>query len=256
MSAPVALITGVSRAGRVGHAIARRLWGEGFDLVLTHRGAPGAAERIAADLRGARAGGTIRLEALDLEDLSGVGAAAARLGRDLARLDALVHNASLYEATPLAGVSVEQLERFHRVNALGPLLLSRGLSARLGESPLAGGGSIVAMGDLHAMGELGRPRREHVAYEMSKAALHEAVLVLARELAPRVRVNMVAPGVVAFPQEGPEADPQRRARYLARVPLGRSGTPEEAAAAVAWLITGATYCTGQTIRVDGGRGIA
>jgi pteridine reductase len=88
---------------------------------------------------------------------------------------------------------------------------------------------------------------------MSKAALLEMTLVLARELAPRVRVNAVAPGVVAFASHEDDA---ARKKYLSRVPLARAGTPRDAAKAVRWLALDATYCTGEVIRVDGGRSIA
>lgn len=254
---PVALITGVSRPGRVGHAIARRLWRDGFDLVLTHRGDDAVARAIADDVRAhVHREGSIDLAPLDLSDLDAVERWARGRADALPRIDALVHNASLYEPTPTDTVDAPTLERFYRVNTLAPLLLSRAMAPRLAESPLPGGGAIVAMCDIHAMGELGQPRRGFVAYELSKAALHELVLVLARELAPRVRVNAVAPGVVAFPTSGHESDKAAQDRYLARVPLARSGTPDEAAAAVAWLIGGATYCTGQVIKVDGGRAVS
>jgi pteridine reductase len=69
-------------------------------------------------------------------------------------------------------------------------------------------------------------------------------------------VNGVAPGVVAFPNEGPDSDPQMQERYLRRVPLARSGTPVEAAEAVRWLALDATYTTGMIVRVDGGRWVA
>jgi pteridine reductase len=111
----------------------------------------------------------------------------------------------------------------------------------------------VCMTDIHAMG---RPRRDHAAYAMSKAALAQMVDSLARDLAPRVRVNAVAPGVVAWPEDGAEADAAMQARYLSRVPLGRAGTPGDASGAVAWLALDAAYVTGQTIRVDGGRWLA
>jgi pteridine reductase len=138
------------------------------------------------------------------------------------------------------------------VNAVAPLLLTRGVVALLRESPLAGGGSVVCLCDIHAMGH---PRKGFSAYAMSKAALAEMVRGLALELAPRVRVNGIAPGVVAFPESGYESDAAMQERYLKRVPLGRSGTPEDAAGAVTWLALEAAYVTGEIVRVDGGRGI-
>jgi pteridine reductase len=109
------------------------------------------------------------------------------------------------------------------------------------------------MCDMHA---LGRPRKGFAAYSMSKAALIEMVRCLARDLAPRVRVNGVAPGVVAFPESGYESTPDLQAKYLSRVPLDRSGTPEDAAEAVRWLALDARYTTGEIVRVDGGRWLA
>jgi pteridine reductase len=109
------------------------------------------------------------------------------------------------------------------------------------------------MVDMHA---LGRPRMGMSAYAMSKAALVEMVRSLARELAPAVRVNGVAPGVVAWPESGYEADRAMQQRYLERVPMKRAGTPEDAAGAVRWLALEAPYVTGEIIRVDGGRWLA
>ncbi|MBL8965117.1 MAG: SDR family oxidoreductase, partial [Phycisphaerae bacterium] len=98
-----------------------------------------------------------------------------------------------------------------------------------------------------------RPLRDHAVYCMSKAALVEMVRSLARELAPAIRVNGVAPGVVNFPEEGPESDPIFQRAYVSRVPLGRPGTPRDAAEVVRWLAMDAQYVTGEIIRVDGGR---
>jgi pteridine reductase len=246
---PVALVTGGTR--RVGLAIARALATAGFDLVLTYRSDREGAERAAKEL--ATSGARAQTRALDLSDLGQVEAAAAAVARELPRLDALVHNASVYEPTPLASLDAERLIDHYRVNAAAPLLLTARLRDTLAASTRPSGGSVVAMADIHAMG---RPRRDLSAYLMSKAALVEMVRVLARELAPKVRVNGVAPGVVAFPDQGPDADAAMQERYLARVPMQRSGTVEEAAEAVRWLVTDATYTTGQIVRVDGGRWLA
>lgn len=168
------------------------------------------------------------------------------------RVDVLVHNAAEYVATPTESVAAATVERLFRVNALSPMLISKALFKGLAMSTLSGGGAIVTLGDIHAMGPTGQPRKGYIGYSMSKAALQEMTLVLAREMAPRVRVNAAALGVAAF---APGEDEAFQSRYLSRVPLGRAGTPEDAAKAVAWLALDAAYCTGQVVRVDGGRGL-
>ncbi|MGQ0627337.1 MAG: SDR family oxidoreductase [Phycisphaerales bacterium] len=254
MGRPMAVVTGACRSRRVGAAIARALARGGCDLVLTHRDEPGP-EHAEVLREVAALGATCRLERVDLSEPGRAEAWASGLGAELSRVDVLVHNASLYEPTPLATVTGAEIERHARVNVVAPLLMSRALGPALARSVMPGGGAIIAMCDVHALGETGQPRKGFLAYSLSKAALAEVVVVLARELAPGVRVNGVAPGVVAFPEAGFESDAQAQARYLSRVPMGRSGTPAEAAEVVRWLALDATYCTGQIIRVDGGRSL-
>lgn len=245
---PVAMVTGGAK--RVGRAIAERLSRAGCDLIVTYRSSEDEARQAKAAF--ASCGASTRLVGLDLDDLGAV----ERVGEEIAggsRLDILVHNASIYHPTPLEEVSAESAMRFYRVNALGPLLLTKALAPRLRTSTLPGGGAIVAMADMHVMG---RPRRSLIEYSMSKAALVEMVRSLARELAPEVRVNGVAPGVVAFPESGFESDEAMQEAYVRRVPLKRSGTPEDAAEMVRWLALDATYVTGEVIRLDGGRWLA
>ena len=105
-------------------------------------------------------------------------------------------------------------------------------------------GAIVNMVDTLAE----RTAVKYLAYAASKAGLWNLTLGLARELAPEVRVNGIAPGAVEWGDDMPESD---RQEYLKRVPLGRVGTPEEVADAVLFL-SKATYITGQIIRLDGG----
>ena len=175
---------------------------------------------------------------------------ASFLADTLPRLDVLVHNASVYTATPLHDLATEEAVQQLSVNALSPLILTARLAPLLRQCDRKGGGAIVAMADIHAMG---RPRKDFIAYSMSKAALVELVYSAAKELAPDVRVNGVAPGVVAWPEAGDEADESAQSKYLKRVPLARAGTPDDAAEAVRWLAMDAHYTTGQILRVDGGR---
>ncbi|MCC6229119.1 MAG: SDR family oxidoreductase [Phycisphaerales bacterium] len=242
------MVTGAAR--RVGLSIATAFARAGCDLVLTYHNSVEDA-KLAADAL-ASGGIAVRLVRLNLADIESVSAIGSLLASELPRLDVLVHNASVYEPTPLESLTPQRANEAFRVNALAPLILTQNLAPRLAQSTLDGGGSVVAMGDIHAMG---LPRKNHAAYAMSKAALIEMVRSLARELAPHVRVNAVAPGVVAWPDHGPESDELRQRAYLQRVPLARAGQPEDAAEAVRWLALEAKYVTGQIIRVDGGRSI-
>lgn len=246
---PIAVVTGGAR--RVGAAIAQALAQRGCDVLITYNASERDAKRTVAALR--RTGVAAGAMPLDLGDEGDVEAAVGALREHLPRLDVLVHNASRYEPSPLGRITAAQLLADYRVHALGPLMLTQGLAPLLKKSRLAGGAAVVAMTDMHV---LGRPRRDLASYAMSKAALVEMVRSLARDLAPRVRVNGVAPGVVAWPTSGPEAARAMQAAYLSRVPLERSGTPEDAAEVAAWLALEARYVTGEIVRVDGGRWLA
>lgn len=248
-SAPRALVTGGAR--RVGRATCLALARGGCDIDVTYRSSDDEARSLVHEIEAV--GREARALKLDLDDAASVGALANVYESEGRPLDILVHNGSIYAPTPLGEITPDEALRFYRVNALSPLLLTQRLAPVLEESGLKGGGAIVAMCDIHAMG---RPRKDFAAYSMSKAALVEMVRTLARALAPRVRVNGVAPGVVAFPESGYESDDEAQARYLERVPLARSGTPEDAAEVVRWLALDAHYTTGQIVRVDGGRWLA
>ncbi|MEM8836197.1 MAG: SDR family oxidoreductase [Planctomycetota bacterium] len=245
---PIAFVTGGAK--RVGRASCLALARAGCDVLTTYRSSEDEAMALAGEVRelDREADGC----ALDLDDLDSVTDAGERLARELPRLDVLVHNASVYAPSPLEKLSADELLAQYRVNAAAPALLSSRLAPLLRASDRPGGGAVVAMCDIHAMG---RPRAGHLAYAMSKAALVELINVLALNLAPEVRVNGVAPGVVEWPDEGYESDEASQQRYLKRVPLDRPGTPEEAAETVRWLALDATYLTGQVVRVDGGRWI-
>lgn len=251
---PRAIITGA--AVRVGRATCLALARSGCDIHFTYRGSADAASELLSDLHQIAApdGGTIQAEMsrLDMEDLAAVEDFGCSIA-DQGGTDVLVHNASIYGPSPLETAAADEALRHYKINALGPLLLTKHLAPKLAASTMPGGGAIVAMCDIHASE---RPRKNFVLYNMSKAALEQMVRTLALELAPRVRVNGVAPGAVAFPETGYESDPEMQERYLKRVPLGRVGTVEDAAEAVRWLALDAKYTTGSIVRVDGGRWIA
>jgi pteridine reductase len=243
MSRPRILVTGASR--RIGREIAVELARRGCDLVLTStRGAEGLFETVAAVAVADRAA-NVELRTLHLEDPGSIAEVAASLAD--ATLDGLVHNASVYEPSPLGALDAATIARHLAVHGSGPLLLTAALRPILERSSLAARPAIALLLDIHASG---RPRRGWSSYLMSKAAKASLVEVLAVELAPAIRTVGLELGAVLWP-EG--SDPDLVARYESRIPLGRSGSAEEVARATAWALLEASYVTGETIRLDGGR---
>jgi len=248
-STPLALVTGGAK--RVGRATCLALARSGCDLIVTYNTSDADARTLKSEIESL--GRVCSLAHLPLGDPEQTERLAVELAGTIEKLDVLVHNASIYGPSPLTEVSAAQAIEHFTINALAPMLITKAFRSRLEQSTLTGGASIVAMADIHV---LGLPRSGFSAYSMSKAALVELVRTLSRELVPRVRVNAVAPGVVQWPDEGEDTKDAVQQAYLSRVPLGRAGTPEEAAECVRWLALDATYLTGQVIRVDGGRFIA
>ena len=248
--APVALVTGAAK--RVGRAVALRLADEGLDVAFTYRTSEreAGATREGIEARG-RAALPIRV---DLGELDAIDAVERAFRERFARLDALVNNASIFGPSAWGGISGTTFDRYMAVNARAPLFLIQRFAADLaaGADPARPEtlGRVVNFIDIHVLGE---PLPGYLAYNCSKAALAEITQTCARELAPHVTVNAIAPGVVAW---APDYTEQMKRDYMERVPLGRPGTPEDAAAAVRYLVREAHYCTGQTIRLDGGRFIS
>lgn len=237
---PAALVTGSAR--RIGAAIARRLHAAGFDLALHYRDSAGEAQALAAELESARAGSVVLLQA-DLAQFDRLPELVAKAVGRFGRLDALVNNASAFYPTPFGATTPAQWDELFAINARAPFFLAQAAAPHLASA----NGAIVNIADIYAE----RPLRGHAVYAMGKAALLHMTRALALELAPQVRVNAVSPGAILWPENG--KDPEAQSALLARTPLGRIGTPGEIAEAVRWLLQDARYCTGQVLRVDGGR---
>ena len=229
----VALVTGGAK--RVGRAIVEKLAAEGFRVAFTYHSSEADAKQLAARIDG------LAIHADHTDPTAGDFTMAMR---DFARLDVLVNNASVYEPTRLSDASLVQFRRLMAIHVETPLLLCRAFESKLRASR----GHVINMVDLLAE----RPWPQYLSYCASKAALANLTLSLARELAPEVTVNGIAPGVVEWPPDYPEGEKQK---YLKRVPLQRPGTPQDVANLVHFLATAGRYITGQIIRLDGGRSI-
>jgi pteridine reductase len=238
---PVALITGGAR--RVGAAVALRLAKAGFDIAITYLSGQSEAEGLISEIQsgGAKA---IAIRADLLQPVESVPGIAEQILKQFGRLDLLLNNASLYRPGNLRDTSSADVEEMMNIHFFAPLLLCRAFETQL----RAAHGLVVNMVDATAE----KPGGKYLAYSASKAALANLTLALARELAPEVRVNGIAPGVVEWPSDFPE---DQREAYLKRVPLRRAGTPEDVAELVLYLATTGKYVTGQILKLDGGRSI-
>ena len=242
-TAPVALITGSAR--RIGAAIARRLHADGYDLALHYRGSVAEMHALVAELEALRPDSVLAVQA-DLSEFDRLPELVAHAVGRFGRLDALVNNASSFQPTPVGTTTPRQWDELFASNARAPFFLAQAAAPHL----KATRGAIVNLVDIYAE----RPLAGHTVYCMAKAALLMATKSLALELAPDVRVNAVAPGAILWAEN--ETSEAKQQAMLARTPLARTGTPEEIAEAVRWLLRDATYVTGQVIRVDGGRMLA
>lgn len=256
LAGKVALVTGASR--RVGRGIALGLAKAGMDIAITYKQSADEAAEVVEQIR--RMGREAHAICVDLAAPKTDDVVYREFSRQFTRLDALINNASTFLVTPLDSMTVQTFEDHMAVNARAPLMLIKRFStmlsahARVDEATAApsrcattNAGRIVNFVDIHVMGQ---PLKGYAAYNASKAALMEITMTMAIELAPKVTVNAIAPGVVSWP-EGYTAE--KRELYMTRVPLSRPGTPEDVAAAVLYLVRDADYCTGQIIRLDGGR---
>ncbi|MBU6413148.1 MAG: SDR family oxidoreductase [Planctomycetes bacterium] len=239
----------IGGAKRLGRAIAIEFARSGCDLLVTYNTSRSEAEDTAQFCRSLGVHATIAHLALDDKHLA---SQVASIRQTAPHCDILVLSASAYHATPFDETSLADLTSMFTINAAAHAFIASLVATQLKHSNLPGGGSILALLDIHAMGT---PRTSHLAYSMSKAALSEAVRSLALELAPRVRVNGIGIGVAAWPEGGPDANPEMQKRYLSRVPMARAGTPEEVAKAARFLTLEATYTTGHILTVDGGRSL-
>jgi len=236
------LITGAAR--RIGAAIARTLHEAGMNVVLHYHRSAADARGLHDELNGIRDRSAVLLQA-NLHEIDGFGDLISEAIRHWGRLDAVVNNASAFHPTPIGKVDRQQWDDLMDSNLRGPFFLAQSAAPALAVR----NGAIVNITDIHAE----RPLKGYAVYSISKAGLVMMTKALARELAPSVRVNAVAPGTILWPEHGIDADTKRH--ILARTPFKRQGTPEEIARAVLFLIRDATYTTGQVIAVDGGRSL-
>jgi pteridine reductase len=236
-SAPVALVTG--GAVRVGRAITLGLADAGYDVVVNYRSSEGPAGEVAQilDEMGRRAW-TVQG---DLGDPATAGRLATAVREGPGRLDLLVNSAANFHPTEVLETDADEWDAVHHVNLRGPHLLVRACADLLRASR----GAVVNIADHMGI----RPWVRYGSHSVAKAAIVHLTKVQALALAPEVRVNAVAPGLVLAPDD---MDSEALDREISQIPLGRSGMPQDVAEAVLFLAR-APFITGHLLVVDGGQ---
>ena len=233
----VVFITGAAR--RLGAHTARQLHHRGYNIVVHYHHSQHDADKLVTQLNQSRSNSAIALQgdllSCDLAQL------AARAAQHWGRLDALINNASAFYPTSLNEVNPAAWDELIGSNLKAPLFLSQHCAQYIQQ------GCIINMIDIHHS----KAMPKHIIYSAAKAGLAGLTRSLALELAPRIRVNGVAPGAIMWPKQ---RDKEHENRILGKIPLGRIGHAEDIAQAIQFLLE-APYITGQILNVDGGRSL-
>lgn len=236
----VALVTGAGRG--IGAAIAVAYADAGAHVAITARSADALASVVAEIERRGRKAVAVRA---DMDDVDGYPAIVDRVVGELGRLDVLVNNVGGSPPRPFLETSVRSFEKAFHFNVTTAFELTKVATPHL----LASSGNVINVSS--AIGRFAG--RGSAAYGTAKSALNHLTRMLAADLAPRVRVNAIAPGSIETASLGTVLDDARRAAMVAGTPLRRLGDPEDIAAAALWLASAAgSYVTGKVIEVDGG----
>ena len=233
----VALVTGAGT--RVGRAIAIALGKGGMRVGVHYYGSEKGARQTVDEI--VAAGGEARTLPGDLTDPATGPRVVEHISKVFGSLDVLVNSAAVMLRTPVGEVLVEDWDAMFALNLRAPFFLSQSAARAMKDR----GGVIINIADLAAF----EAWRNYVPHSITKAGVVQMTRALAHALAPKIRVNAIAPGAVLLP-EG--ATPEFRDKLISTTPMGRIGSPEDIAQAVIYLIS-ADYVTGETLIVDGGR---
>jgi len=237
----VALITGAAK--RIGRQTVLELHSAGFNVIIHFNHSKCAALELKNHLNNIRPDSAklLQTDLGNMEQVNKMGKNAIAL---FGQVDVLVNNASSFYPTPVGTVNEDQWNDLIATNLQAPFFLIQSLKEELEKR----NGNVINMVDIHA----DRPLLKYPVYCMAKAGLVMLTKSLSRELAPKIRVNGIAPGAILWHEN--ELTEQDKQQVLEQISLKRLGSPEDIAKAISFLTT-ASYITGQILAVDGGRSI-
>jgi pteridine reductase len=235
----VALVTGAGK--RLGRAVALRLAQEGADVALHYRSSQAEADEAVAEIN--KKGRRAIAFAADLCRVEEIRRLVAEVGAEFGKLDILVNSAANFLPGSVISTTEQSWDASLDTNVKAPFFCAQAAAPLLKRSK----GTIINFADTGGL--LGWPG--YISHSISKAGVIMLTRVLARALAPEVRVNAIAPGTITMPGDPPEWEQE----FIKLAPLRRTGRPEEIADAVMYLI-GAEFLTGHTLVIDGGRALS
>ena len=232
-----ALITG--GAARIGAQIVKTLHHNQFNIIIHCNQSKDKAQLLCDELNLIRAN-SVEIVSGNLNNINELDS----LVSSIKSIDLLVNNASVFYPKSVEDSEIKDWDDVININLKAPFFLSKGLSKTLSKND----GSIINIIDIHSE----RPLKKHAIYNISKAGLKMLTQTLAKELAPRIRVNGVSPGSILWPQDSAEISEDDKNLMLERIALHRQGSPQDIADTVLFLAN-SNYITGQIINIDGGR---
>ncbi len=239
----VAIVTG--GAQRIGAAIVHALHESGMNIVIHYRSSGHHAHSLKRELDNLRPN-SVMLSQGDLCDHQIIENLTSQTIKHFGRLDLLVNNASNFYTTPIKTASTDDFDDLMGINLKAPLFLSKSAAPFLKQT----NGAIINITDIYAE----RPLKDYAIYCAAKAALASLTRSLARELAPNIRVNAIAPGAILWPEDD-SVRLQQQNQIISRTPLASIGKVQDIQNAVLYLTNSANFVTGQILRIDGGRSV-
>ena len=232
-----ALITG--GAARIGAQIVKTLHHNQFNIIIHCNQSKDKAQLLCDELNLIRAN-SVEIVSGNLNNIDELDS----LVSSIESIDLLVNNASVFYPKSVEDSEMKDWDDVININLKAPFFLSKGLSKTLSKND----GSIINIIDIHSE----RPLKKHAIYNISKAGLKMLTQTLAKELAPKIRVNGVSPGSILWPQDNAEISEDDKNLMLERIAMQRQGSPQDIADTVLFLAN-SNYITGQIINIDGGR---
>ena len=235
-------ITGAAK--RIGKEIALSFKEMGWNIIIHYNSSEEDAFNLAKEINNTNKNSAITVQGnLDVqEDVNGI---IKEVLNAFPSVDLLINNASTFYPTPIDDISEEHWKKLVGSNLKGPLFLIQGLKQKLKESK----GSIINITDTN----LSKGVANYSIYSAAKAGLESITKGLARELAPEIKVNAIAPGAMLEPPDVTWTEEQK-SKVIESIPLKRMGSEKDIAEAVKFLAQ-SRYITGQIIKVDGGRSL-